>query len=604
MREIELLSPAKTFEHGIEAVNHGADAVYIGAPLFSARANAGNSIQEIEKLIYYAHQYYAKVYVALNTILTDEELEQAEKIIHQLYNIGTDALIIQDMGITQLNLPPIALHASTQMDNRSVDKVQFLEKIGFEQVVLARELSLDQIREIHSKTNVRLEGFVHGALCVSYSGQCYLSQSVCGRSANRGVCAQLCRLPYSLQDAQGNILIKDKYLLSLKDFNLSNYIEELIDAGISSLKIEGRLKDISYVKNVTAYYRQKLDNILEGNKNYTKASSGQCEFYFIPTIEKSFHRGSTDYFLHGRNKNITSFDTPKSLGEEIGKVIKSNGKSITVQTKQKMNNGDGFCFMNSKQQFEGFKANTVTDNTIYPAERIAIQVGTTLYRNYDHAFEKQLAQKSASRKIQACVVIKEVENGFIFQIEDENHNMAESTLITEKIAANDKEKQKENLIKTIKKCGDTIFSIETILLETSDIFFFPAAIIAETRRNLLNKLIDVRNTARERKDTIIKESDNKYILSTLDYRANVHNQKAKNFYQKHHVISISDSLEKKEPKEAELARCKHCIKYSLGYCTKEYKGHLYEPLQLVTNTGKILKLSFDCGNCEMIIKKS
>ena len=286
MRMIELLSPAKTAEHGIEAINHGADAVYIGAPQFSARANASNSINEIERLVSYAHKYYAKVYVALNTILTDEELGQTERIIHQLYNIGTDALIIQDLGILELNIPPIAIHASTQMDNRSVEKVKFLEQAGFEQVVLARELTIDQIKEIHSQTNVRLEGFVHGALCVSYSGQCYLSQSLCGRSANRGVCAQMCRLPYSLIDSKGEVLVKDKFLLSLKDFNLSNYLKELIDAGISSLKIEGRLKDINYVKNVTAYYRQQLDKLLSGETQYQQASSGKCTYTFTPNIEK------------------------------------------------------------------------------------------------------------------------------------------------------------------------------------------------------------------------------------------------------------------------------------------------------------------------------
>lgn len=604
MEKIELLSPAKTFEHGIEAINHGADAVYIGAQQFGARANAGNTIEDIEKLIIHAHQYYAKVYVTINTILTDKELEAAEKLIHNLYNIGTDALIIQDMGITQLNLPPIPLHASTQMDNRSVEKVKFLEEAGFEQVVLARELSIEQIKEIHNKTNVKLEGFVHGALCVCYSGQCYLSQSICGRSANRGVCAQLCRLPYTLKDSKGTILAKDKYLLSLKDFNLSNHLQELIEAGISSLKIEGRLKDINYVKNVTAYYRTQLDKILEGNSRFEKASSGKCEYTFIPNIEKSFHRGSTNYFLHGRNKGITSFDTPKSLGEEIGSVIKSEGKSILLKTDKTLNNGDGFCFL-GEDEFHGFKANTVDGNRIFPAERIEIKSGTKIFRNYDQNFERILSKPSSIRKIQATLSMNETESGFEFSLEDEDNNIVKYNFDTEKTPANNKEKQTENLIRTLKKSGDTIFEIEKVVLNTSDVYFFPAATIAETRRILIHLLTLERSKNRKKTLRVSLETGNHpFPNKDLDYKANIHNQKAKLFYELHHVKSTEPSLETAEPQDAELMRCKHCIKYSLGYCSKEHKGSLSEPLILTTNTGKELKLLFDCKNCEMIVKNN
>ena len=605
MRKIELLSPAKTPEHGIEAINHGADAVYIGAPRFSARANAANTIEGIESLVKHAHQYYAKVYVALNTILTDKELAETESIINQLYNIGVDALIVQDMGITQLNLPPIPLHASTQMDNRTVEKVQFLEKTGFEQVVLARELDINKIREIHQQTNVNLEVFVHGALCVCYSGQCYLSQKLCGRSANRGVCAQMCRLPYSLVDATGKTLVKDKFLLSLKDFNLSAYLKELIDAGASSLKIEGRLKDVEYVKNVTAYYRQQLDAILNGSDLYEQSSSGSCTYTFIPNVEKSFHRGSTDYFLHGRTHEITSFDTPKSLGEKIGKVQKVNGKFIFVDTDKTLANGDGFAFLDRNGQFRGFKANTVEGNRICPAEPIQIAPNTLIYRNFDQAFDKVLKKKSADRKITANICMQETSDGFTFQITDEDNISSTISLKMEKTLAQNAEKQTENIIQTLKKTGNTIFSINNVEIQTSQAYFIPSAQLADIRRNLIVQLEEEREKRREKANTHFPQTSHPYIVRQLDYRGNVHNHKAEEFYKQHGVTSIAPSFEAKEPQKAELMRCKHCIRYAIGACPKENKEatqKLKEPLSLITNTGVKLSLIFDCKNCEMVIQ--
>ena len=605
MRKIELLSPAKTPEHGIEAINHGADAVYIGAPRFSARANAANTIEGIESLVKHAHQYYAKVYVALNTILTDKELAETESIINQLYNIGVDALIVQDMGITQLNLPPIPLHASTQMDNRTVEKVQFLEEAGFEQVVLARELDINKIREIHQQTNINLEVFVHGALCVCYSGQCYLSQKLCGRSANRGVCAQMCRLPYSLVDATGKTLVKDKFLLSLKDFNLSAYLKELIDAGASSLKIEGRLKDVEYVKNVTAYYRQQLDAILNGSDLYKQSSSGSCTYTFIPNVEKSFHRGSTDYFLHGRNHEITSFDTPKSLGEKIGKVQKVNGKFIFVDTDKTFANGDGFAFLDRNGQFRGFKANTVEDNRICPAEPIQIAPNTLIYRNFDQAFDKVLKKKSADRKITANICMQETSDGFTFQITDEDNISSTISLKMEKVLAQNAEKQTENIIQTLKKTGNTIFSINNVDIQNSQAYFIPSAQLADIRRNLIAQLEEEREKRREKANTHFPQTSHPYIVNQLDYRGNVHNHKAEDFYKQHGVSSIAPSFETKEPQKAELMRCKHCIRYAIGACPKENKEatqKLKEPLSLITNTGVKLSLTFDCKNCEMVIQ--
>ncbi len=605
MRKIELLSPAKTPEHGIEAVNHGADAVYIGAPRFSARANAANTIEGIEQLVKHAHRYYAKVYVALNTILTDKELDEAEPIINQLYNIGVDALIIQDMGITQLNLPPIPLHASTQMDNRTVEKVQFLEKAGFEQVVLARELSIDKIREIHQHTNVNLEVFIHGALCVCYSGQCYLSQKLCNRSANRGVCAQMCRLPYSLVDATGKTLIKDKYLLSLKDFNLSAYLKELIEAGASSLKIEGRLKDIEYVKNVTAFYRQRLDAILNESDLYKQSSSGACTYTFLPNVEKSFHRGSTDYFLHGRTHEITSFNTPKSLGEKIGKVQKVNGRFIYVDTDKELANGDGFAFLDRNGQFSGFKANTVDSNRICLAEPVQIASNTLIYRNFDQAFDRLLKKKSADRKISACICMQETSDGFFFQITDEDDISSNISINIVKEPAQNAEKQTNNIIQTFKKTGNTTFSISNVVIQTSKTFFIPSAQLADIRRTLIGLLEEAREKNRKKANSYFLRTSHPYIVSKLDYRGNVHNHKAEDFYKQHGVTSISPSFEAKETPKAELMRCKHCIRYAIGACPKENKEatqKMKEPLSLITNTGVKLSLVFDCKNCEMVIQ--
>lgn len=376
-RKIELLAPARNLECGIEAINHGADAVYIGAPKFGARAAAVNSLDDIAALVEYAHLYNVRIYVTVNTILKEEELKETEEMIRELYRIGVDALIVQDMAIAQLDLPPIPLHASTQMDNRTADKVKFLADAGFRQVVLARELSLREISKIHEACpDTPLEVFVHGALCVSYSGQCYVSQACFGRSANRGECAQFCRLPFSLIDADGKIIAKDKHLLSLKDLNQSEELEALLDAGVTSLKIEGRLKDVSYVKNVTAAYRQKLDAISIRRKEYVRASSGSCRFEFQPQLDKSFSRGFTHYFLNGRSKEIFSFDTPKSLGEEMGTMKEARGNYLTVAGLKSFNNGDGVCYIDEQGRLQGFRINRVDGNKLYPQEMPRIKPRT------------------------------------------------------------------------------------------------------------------------------------------------------------------------------------------------------------------------------------
>ncbi len=454
MRSVELLSPAKNLECGLAAINHGADAIYIGAPKFSARNKASCPIEDIETLTKYAHRYRAKVFVALNTILTDQQLPIAEKIIKQLYEAGADALIIQDMGILKLDLPPIALHASTQTDNRTLEKVQFLEKAGFSRVVLARELLLNDIRAISSGTTVELEAFVHGALCVSYSGQCYISQAMCGRSANRGECAQFCRLPYDLIDGNNNILLKNKHLLSLKDMNLSDHLEEMMDAGIVSFKIEGRLKEAEYVKNITAYYRKKIDAILERRPGYIKASSGKTKFFFKPEPSKSFNRGFTDYFLNKRQRDIIQLATPKSLGEKLGTVKNSKRNFFELTGSKKVNNGDGLCFIDKQGGLQGFRVNKSENNYIHPSEPVTIPTGTILFRNYNAEFEKTLKQKTSERKIAIDIQLTETTDGISIHMVDEDGISSHTTFEYEKQMAKKSgicfRKYKSTIIKTWK----------------------------------------------------------------------------------------------------------------------------------------------------------
>lgn len=454
-RKIELLAPAKNLECGIEAVNHGADAVYIGAPKFGARAAAVNSLEDIAALVEHAHLYNARIYVTVNTILKEEELKETERMIWELYRIGVDALIVQDMGITRLNLPPIPLHGSTQMDNRTPEKVRFLADAGFRQVVLARELSLQEIRGIHEACpDVPLEVFVHGALCVSYSGQCYVSQACFGRSANRGECAQFCRLPFSLVDADGKTIVRNKHLLSLKDLNQSEVLEELLDAGATSLKIEGRLKDVTYVKNVTAAYRRKLDAIFARRKEYARASSGTCRFDFQPQLDKSFSRGFTHYFLQGRGGEITSFDTPKSLGEEMGTLKEQRGGYLTVAGVKPFHNGDGVCFLDEQGHLQGFRINRVDGNKLYPAGEVPrIKPRTRLYRNFDQEFERILTRKSSERKIGVCWELADTSFGFSLTAADEDDNRVTLSFPYPKELA--RTPQVDNLRNQLGKLGNT-----------------------------------------------------------------------------------------------------------------------------------------------------
>ena len=614
-RKIELLAPAKNLECGIEAVNHGADAVYIGAPKFGARAAAVNSLEDIAALVAYAHLYNVRIYVTVNTILKEEELAETEKMIWELYRIGVDALIVQDMGITRLNLPSIPLHGSTQMDNRTPEKVRFLADAGFRQVVLARELSLQEIRRIHETCpETPLEVFVHGALCVSYSGQCYVSQACFGRSANRGECAQFCRLPFSLVDADGKTIVRDKHLLSLKDLNQSEVLEDLLDAGASSLKIEGRLKDVSYVKNVTAAYRSKLDAIFARRKEYVRASSGTCRFDFTPQLDKSFSRGFTHYFLQGRDREICSFDTPKSLGEEMGTMKEQRGNYLTVAGAKPFHNGDGVCFLDEQGRLQGFRINRVDGNKLYPAGDVPrIKPRTRLFRNFDQEFERILARKSAERKIGVGWELADTSSGFALTVADEDGNRITLSFPYPKELA--RTPQPENLRTQLGKLGNTPFEVmplggtdspsattaPAIAINLSQNWFIPASVIADWRRQAIDKLTAARRITYRRELHVWKPTRHRFPATSLTYLGNVMNTAARSFYQAHGVASVEPAYEKQAVPEAVLMFCKHCLRYSMGWCPTHQKGHspYREPYYLVGTDGKRFRLTFDCKNCQM-----
>lgn len=600
LRKIELLAPAKNLECGLEAINHGADAVYIGAPKFGARSAAGNSLDDIQTLVKHAHLYNARIYVTVNTILKEEELLETEKMIWELYGMGVDALIVQDMGITGLNLPPIPLHASTQTDNRTSDKVKFLANAGFRQVVLARELSLKEIDRIHRENpDVALEAFVHGALCVSYSGQCYVSEACFGRSANRGECAQFCRLSFNMVDADNQVMVSNKHLLSLKDMNQSNQLEALIDAGVSSFKIEGRLKDVSYVKNVTAAYRQKLDEILNRRPDLIKASSGTCYFDFKPQLDKSFSRGFTHYFVNGRDRDIASFDTPKSLGEEMGTVKEIRGNYLTVAGLKSFNNGDGVCYLDEKGTLQGFRINRVDGNKLFLQEMPEIKQRTVLYRNYDQEFEKILSRESAKRKIAVELLLEDHVFGFSLTLTDEDRNLVTLALPRDKELA--RSPQTKNLEEQLVKLGNTPFEAIKVEVRFSDNWFIPVSALADLRRKAVDELLTLRSINYKREVSVWKSTSHAYPQTELTYLGNVMNSKAHSFYAAHGVKNIAPAFEKQPVEDAVLMFCKHCLRFSMGWCPVHQKGRspYKEPYYLVSSDGKRFRLSFDCKNCQM-----
>lgn len=607
-RHLELLSPAKNADFGIEAINHGADAVYIGGPAYGARAKAPNSIEDIARLVRYAHQFNAEVFVTLNTIFHDNELEGAREIVYQLYDSGVDALIVQDMGLMEMDLPPIQLHASTQTDIRTVEKARFLDQVGFSQIVLARELDLKTIQEIADATTCNLEFFVHGALCVAFSGQCFISHAHTGRSANRGECSQECRLPYRLEDAQGRVIGNDKHYLSMKDNDQSANLRALISAGISSFKIEGRYKDLPYVKNATAHYRQLLDDILLDMPEYAKTSSGITTFSFTPQPEKTFNRSATDYFVNGRQADIGAFDTPKFSGEEVGKVTKVAKDSFEIDSQIELHNGDGLCFFDVHKELVGMRINTVEGRRLTPNEMPEdMRRGMTLYRNRDHAFMRLLEKDSAIRKIPLDMHLHETLDGFALTVTDSEGRSATAFCKLEKQPAQQAEKAEASLRENLAKLGSTYFLVNAISLDLSQAWFVPASTINGLRRDAVEQLVQVRIASYQRPEK--RQPVNPpavYFEDTLSYLANVYNKKAHAFYEKHGVKMIAAAYEaNQELDEVPLMITKHCLRFSHGMCPKEAKGVIgvqgtvtAEPMTLINGSDRFT-LKFDCKPCEM-----
>jgi 23S rRNA 5-hydroxycytidine C2501 synthase len=604
--KVEILAPAKNLYQGMFAINAGADAVYIGAPLYGARTNATNSIEDIAELVKYAHLFKAQVFVVVNTILYDHELADCKKMIYQLYEIGVDALIIQDMAILEMDLPPIVLHASTQANNRDPKHVKFLKDAGIQRVVLARELNLDQIKDIHEATDVELEFFVSGALCVSFSGNCYMSIAGGERSANRGSCAQNCRLPYNLTDGTGATLLSSSHLLSIKDLDLSDQLPNLIEVGITSFKIEGRLKDLVYVKNNVSYLRQRLDAFLEKNENFVKASSGRTIFNFEPQMDRSFNRGYTDYFVNKRKEKIGSWESPKSKGQYIGKVTEVTPKGYFIENAEELNNGDGLYFVNPAGEGDGVQVNVILNSLVIPNNYKEIEVGTEIYRNSDAAFNRLVEREDATiRKIGVKMIFSETETGFALQVMDEDCHTTTSSFEFEKNPSNKGAQSLEEIKKNLAKTGNTPFVVDEIEVNFADFWFLPTSKVNEIRREVLENLIDVRVNEYHREEYQITKTDHPYPVTELDFTYNVSNKMARDFYKRHGVTEIEKAFEIQwDPGKSRVMTTKYCVKYELGKCARFQRATMgekvVEPLTL-THGENIYKLKFNCKPCEMEI---
>jgi putative protease len=605
-KKIEILAPAKDLLHGMAAINSGADAVYIGAPKFGARSNAHNSLEDVAALVQYAHLFRAQVFVVINTILYDNELETCRQMIWELYHIGVDALIIQDMSIMEMELPPIVLHASTQANNRDPKNIKFLADAGIKRVVLARELNLHQIKEISEATDVELEFFVTGALCVSFSGNCYMSVANGERSANRGSCAQNCRLPYNLIDGHGETLIKNSHLLSIKDFDVTDQIPNLIEAGIVSFKIEGRLKDMVYVKNNVSFLRKKLDSFLEQNPNYTKASSGKCTFTFDSELNRTFNRGYTDYFVNERHQSIGSWESPKSKGQYIGKLIKTVGNSYEIENGELLNNGDGLCFINENNEADGIYVNRAENGIIYPNVLKEIKDGTFIYRNNDAAFIKIVEREdSAVRKISTSLLLTENETGFELTATDEDGYVSKVHLEHAKEATKNNLSIEENIKTQLAKTGFTPYTADDITITFSENWFLPISKVNEMRRTVFEQLTEIRLANYKREEYQIVKTDHPFPVDQLDFTYNVSNKMARKFYERHGVTEIEKAFELQwDPGKSRVMTTKYCIKYELEKCPKYHKDTLGVKVKepLVLKQGELeYKLKFNCKPCEMEI---
>lgn len=629
LRKIELLAPAKNLECGIAAVDHGADAVYIGAAQFGARQTAGNSTDDIAELTRYAHQFGAAVYVTVNTIVYEKEQAALEHLLKQLVEIGVDAILVQDMAVLEIykklkaeyvargyRMP--ALHASTQTDNRSADKVKWLKENGFERVVLARELSLEEITDIHkAHPDVELEAFVHGALCVSYSGACYASQYFFNRSANRGECAQFCRMAFDLKDSDGETLIEDSYLLSLKDMCQLDRLGDLLEAGVCSLKIEGRLKDANYVKNVVATYSEALNAyIAKHTGKYCRSSYGRCTYTFTPALEKTFNRGFTHYFFNGRQKDISSFNTPKAMGEYVGYVKEIRRGSFNVAGTAMFANGDGLCFFNRQKKLEGFRVNRVENNRLYPLTMPKnLEPGMALYRNNDIEFERAMQGKTSTRKLQVRFVVDVVDGKLTFTATDECGRSA--NVVLNETPEKAQKSQHDNIVKQLEKLGNTVWTANEISINNSaDEFFIPSSRLAAVRRELLEALENTPVANHTDKQAVDETATNSVNANNTVYAdtiniANVANTTAQNYYEAHGVKNTPKAFELNSDYKAgsttapsavpPLMTCRYCLRYALGYCVKNggKRPTWHEPLHLEAKNGIRVRLAFNCAKCQM-----
>lgn len=629
LRKIELLAPAKNLECGIAAIDHGADAVYIGAAQFGARQTAGNSTDDIAELTRYAHQFGAAVYVTVNTIIYEKELAALEHLLKQLVEMGVDAILVQDMAVLEIykklkaeyvargyRMP--ALHASTQTDNRSADKVKWLKENGFERVVLARELSLEEITDIHkAHPDVELEAFVHGALCVSYSGACYASQYFFNRSANRGECAQFCRMAFDLKDSDGETLIEDSYLLSLKDMCQLDRLGDLLEAGVCSLKIEGRLKDANYVKNVVATYSEALNAyIAKHSDKFRRSSFGKCSYTFTPALEKTFNRGFTHYFFNGRQKDISSFNTPKAMGEYVGYVKEIRRGSFNVAGTAMFANGDGLCFFNRQKKLEGFRVNRVENNRLFPLTMPKnLEPGMALYRNNDIEFERAMQGKTSTRKLQVRFVVDVVDGKLTFTATDECGRSA--NVVLNETPEKAQKSQHDNIVKQLEKLGNTVWTANEIYINNSaDEFFIPSSRLAAVRRELLEALENTPVSNHTDKQAVGETTTNSVNANNTVYAdtiniANVANTTAQNYYAAHGVKNAPTAFELNSDYKADsttatsavppLMTCRYCLRYALGYCVKNggKRPTWHEPLHLEAKNGIRVRLAFNCAKCQM-----
>ena len=624
---LELLAPARDAAIGIEAINHGADAVYIGGPAFGARDKAGNPLAEIEKLCRHAHRFGARIFITLNTILRDDELEAARRMAWDVWRAGADALIVQDMGLLQLDLPPIQLHASTQTDIRTPEKARFLQDVGFAQMVLARELDLKQISAIRAQVQeATLEFFVHGALCVAYSGQCFISHAHTGRSANRGSCSQECRLPYTVTDSQGRIVAHDKHVLSVKDNNQSANLHALVDAGIRSFKIEGRYKDMATVKNVTAHYRQLLDQLLEARPELTASSDGRCRYTFTPDPDRGYNRGATDYFVNGRRAleqgDIGAFDTPKHAGIAVGHVVQLAPEHFDVDARSGdtvLNNGDALTWWDLQGELQGVPVNVAQKLggrgwRIFPNAPMealktlhGLRKGAEISRNRDMAWERLLEKKSAERLIAVDLHLSATAQGFALDITDERGHHAQVAVAHPHERARDAAKARQTVLEKLSALGGTLFEARHVQIGFAEPWFLPASVANALRREAVAALEAARAAAFQPLPPAAPvQPPVPYPEDTLSYLANVYNSQAAAFYAKHGVKLVGAAYESHEELgEVSLMITKHCVRWSLSLCPKQAKGVVgvqgtvrAEPMTLQHGQDK-LTLRFDCKPCEM-----